>query len=170
MQDSRLETLPQNLFYIEITTLIDISTTGTIGRYVGSAPKNNLYGILLNEEPIWKKSRNQQRNWETFIQIIGLRAQPLYLDNSKLLTNQDISKFNFGQVFNGTQNTHNVWTLLFGVEQPDVYDLNNIKIKSLYDDFNNVPITTNLNETAQLISPVVITSGANSNTFFTVLN
>lgn len=153
--------LPEGLSYIEISTLIDISTTGTFGKFK-QADKTDFVGSNISQETDWKRSRNKQRNWETIIQIIGLRAQPLYLDNSAMLTNQDLSNFNFGESYTGT---HTVWTCLFGVEAQHVYDTD-IELDSLIQDFNGVPITINLSETIQLPKPIFCTTGECKNIYF----
>jgi hypothetical protein len=131
----------EGLFYVKMFSLIDITTTGTIGQY-RNIVKKNLLGETLDKEPVWKISRNKQRNFETVVQIIGLRAQPIYLENSVLLTD-DLSNYNFGSIYTGTKN---IWSLVFGVDKPDVYNSCGIQLYSLVEDFNDVPIICGLNE------------------------
>lgn len=167
MTNTQIQNLPSGLSYVEIYTLVDISTTGTIGKYrIDQKPQTNLLNIPLIDEPTWKKSRNQQRNWETAVQIIGLRAQPLYLENSVILLDQDLTNYSFGSNFSGKQT---IWTLLFGVEQHNIYDKNGIELQSLVEDFNGVPVTAFLNETFKPPSPTVITVGPSLNTYFRII-
>lgn len=154
--------MQEGLSYIKLYTLVDISTTGTIGQFK-NIKKTNLLGDSLDTEPLWKKSRNQQRNWETVIQIIGLRAQPIYLENSVILTNQDLSQYAFGTSHVGTGT---VWTLTFGVEAANVYDSNNIPLQSLVDDFDGVPIITGLNESFSFQKSVFLTKNGMKNVYF----
>lgn len=153
------------LSYITMFSLVDITTTGTIGRF---RIQTNMLGSVLDTEPLWKKSRNQQRNWETAIQIIGLRAQPLYLENSVVLLNHDLSKLDFGSSYKNTNQT--VWCFMFGVEHSHVYDIDNQELKSLIDDFNGVPVTLSLDETAEFKNPTFITKGDFTNTYFKTIN
>jgi len=154
--------IQEGLSYIKLHTLVDISTTGTIGQFK-NIKKTNLLGETLETEPVWKKSRNQQRNWETVIQIIGLRAQPIYLENSVILLNQDLTFYDFGAEFGGTGT---VWTLTFGVEAANVYDVSNIPLQSLVDDFDGVPIITSLNESFSFQKSVFTTKKDMKNVYF----
>lgn len=155
--------MQEGLSYIKLYTLVDISTTGTIGQFK-HVKKINLLGETLDTEPVWKKSRNQQRNWESAIQIIGLRAQPIYLENSVILTNQDLSQFDFGINYTGTGT---VWSLVFGVEAANVYDINNVPLQSLVDDFDGVPIILGLNESFSFQKSVFVTENDAKNVYFT---
>jgi len=47
---------------IMITTTIDITPTGVRNK---------------SDDPDWLLKRNQQRNYDTLVQVIGLRTQPL---------------------------------------------------------------------------------------------
>lgn len=153
-----------SLFYIKMYSLVDITTTGTIGQYKNIV-KKNLLGEILDSEPVWKKSRNKQRNFETVIQIIGLRAQPVYLENS-IVVLDNLTNYNFGNSFSGE---NNVWTLVFGVEQADVYNTHGIELNSLIEDFHSVPIICGLNESISFKKSTFITLNEEKNVYFTPL-
>jgi hypothetical protein len=42
-------------------------------------PFEDQAGQPIQDLAAWNRSRNQQRNWETLLQILGLRAQPMDL-------------------------------------------------------------------------------------------
>ena len=58
------------------TTLFDITATGVTGHFKSSrAPFEDRAGNTIQDVADWNRSRNQQRNWETVNQIIGMRTQ-----------------------------------------------------------------------------------------------
>jgi hypothetical protein len=57
-------------------TLFDITATGTTGHpKTAQWPRPDRSGAIISSAETWNLSRNQQRNWETLQQIIGLRTQ-----------------------------------------------------------------------------------------------
>jgi hypothetical protein len=108
--------------------------------------------------------RNQQRNFETVQQVIGMLAQPYPLANPVMSKWGEVHrKFKevgtiWGEVHDFTQETLvdlNVWMWRFGVEQESVFDLNaRFDGKNLLHAFENVPVITGLNENA-VIQPAV---------------
>lgn len=81
----------------------------------------------------------QQSNYDTLIQVIGLRANPEPLDI--ISHNGSISKLGFGSAYKGT---HNYWEFVF--EMPE----GSTDIDALTSDFDLVPIIADLTETAKL--------------------
>ena len=130
-------------------TLIDITHTGVV-RYSNS-PDN-------------MKKRNQQRNYETLLQVIGLRAQPMLFEKPYVLRYEDLRHYNFGSLYDGE---HTVWVLKFSIEQPEVFKEGDNYFGLLEQDINQVPIISGLDETVDL--PVTIFSSAYDykNTYFT---
>jgi len=58
------------------TTLFDITATGVTGHFKSSRiPFEDRAGNTILDVADWNRSRNQQRNWETLQQILGLRTQ-----------------------------------------------------------------------------------------------
>lgn len=124
-------------------TLVDITNTGVTKH-------------SLEQE----RARNQQRNWETVQQLLGLRAQVLEITQTKL-TKQSVAKF--GSSYKGK---HTVWQFEFTVEVADVFKIDNDPIGILIQDFHNAPVVADLDETAKLPMHLFQTSGANKNVHF----
>lgn len=62
---------------ISCATKFDITPTGIKGHQRQSIlPCQDLLGKIIDTNHEWMKARNQQRNWETLNQIIGLRTLP----------------------------------------------------------------------------------------------
>ena len=128
------------LNYYTCVTLIDITKTDAVRHYdKGMFEKQSEYEIL----------RNQHRNWQTIIQVISLRTQPMYVSEPVKTSEQEL--VDFGTSFDiGTY-----WTFQFGVEGEDVFDLPGSPGKVLLDDLHNVPIVVNLTEDV-IIKPAII--------------
>lgn len=129
-------------------TLIDITDTGV---YRNDTPSPAL--------------RNQQRNWETVLQVISLRAQPVDIvspRNPKLVAT---ANHQFGSYYTGS---HKCWKFKFYVEHHDVFASENNATGLLEKDINEVPVITGLTESAAFPDPVFYTNGILKNTYFKV--
>lgn len=101
---------------------------------------------------------NQQANYNTLFQTIGLRvnAEPVSLTDSVY----NISKENFGDSYKGKQR---VWEFIF--DNPYEGALTE---EMLIQDFNLIPIIDGLNDTASFAAPVFYTDHPNNtNIIFT---
>jgi hypothetical protein len=128
-------------------TLVDITATGVV-RY-----SDNL-----------QLERNQQRNWETVLQCIGLRAQPQLIEGPICkIVNIDETNV-FGEYFNNTK--QKVWIFTFGVESQDVFLLGDDAVGQLDKIFSQVPIICGLEETARFILPIFYPYGSIKNICF----
>jgi hypothetical protein len=146
-------TTPRSVY--KIKTLLDISNTGIVSDFREEVPLpfvDDLKNIINNQET-WNQSRNRQRNWETFVQAISLRAQPIMLTAPVVETITS-------DWYDGEQK---VWTFEFGVEIKDVYADKNDPVSLLNEVLNQVPIITGLTETAT-ITPSMIDTLTNINT------
>lgn len=137
---------------IQCRTLFDCSYSGVTGHYrVGSVPFQDHNGRDINSHQDWNYSRNQQRNFETIIQMISLRAQP------------DITR--------RPHQVENLWQFEFEIETPGVYsnngDVNNLD--GLLNECDGIPMVIGLGETTELES-CLITKGENQNIWFTAIN
>lgn len=133
-------------------TLFDCTYTGVTGNFkAGQIPFVDRAGQKINEVADWNKSRNQQRNWETIMQLVSLNTQP-----------QDIVP---PQFING------VWQFEFRVESADVFAANNSSdpLAGLKQNCTGVPMITNLNE-AKIIEPVLSALGPDQNIWFETIN
>jgi hypothetical protein len=120
--------------------------------------------------------RNQQRNWETVLQCIGLRTQPIQIHGPRLvrmtgdgITDEfmcDLKYFHFGDFYQGE---HHVWNWTWAIESTEVYDLPNKPLGGLQLDFEQVPVITYLTETARFMLPIFYPYGTIKNIYFTQL-
>jgi hypothetical protein len=106
--------------------------------------------------------RNQQRNWETVVQCMGLRTQPqnIHIPGAMEL---ELSGMAFGDFYTGIQR---VWTWSWSVESNGVYDLPVKPLGGLLQDFEQVPIITGLTETARFMLPIFYPYGTIKNIYF----
>lgn len=130
-------------------TYFDICPTGVIGHYKSSrVPFIDNTGQRIETELGWNQARNQQRNWETLTQVIGMRAQ--------------INKISI------PKRNKDFWEFEFEVETPDVFGAEDNPVKMLLSDAEGVPMLTGLWNRNDLY-PIIITSGPAQNIWFTVL-
>ena len=125
-------------------TLIDITPTGVISY------------SLQNEH-----KRNQQRNWETVQQILGLRTQPTILETDDFV--DDVVDYNFGIKYQGE---HKIWTFKFGVDYADIYQEGPDKFGLIKNDFKITPVILNLSETILPEVAVFTPKGPWNNIYF----
>lgn len=123
----------EGLDYFTCSTLIDITKTDAVRHYNKGMPEDKTdYEIM----------RNQQRNYQSIIQVIGLRGQPVYLSAPTTEFHTKLSNLGFGSEYT----TGTVWTFHFGVEQQGLFDSPDKKGGLLIDDLHNVPVVTDLTE------------------------
>jgi hypothetical protein len=128
------------------TTLFDITATGVTGHFKSSrVPFEDRVGNTVNDVADWNRSRNQQRNWETVQQIIGMRTQ--------ILQSTVPSR------------TGSSWHFEFETETPGVYGTDDDPVAVLNSDATGVPMLTDLDNHADL-APFMITSGPEQNIWF----
>lgn len=120
-------------------TLVDITNTG-VTKY----------------SPDRYHQRNQQRNWETVLQILSMRTQIFRAEQIKI-SKQDIHAFEFGSVYAGE---HKVWAFEFDVEFDGAVPIT---------DFDQVPVIVDLDETVKFTANLFFTAGKNKNIYFKTL-
>lgn len=125
----------------KLHTLVDITETGA----------------RRSEDP---KQFRQQQNFLTVMQTIGLRVNPIYVKSPHVI--KDIpSKYNLGSKYKTKQN---IWEYVFDIEYEDGLD-----VDTLVNDFNLIPIITDLDETAKFENAHFITKQSDvCNIFFGV--
>lgn len=129
-------------------SLVDITATGVIRGTNGDL------------------KRDQQRNWETVLQCIGLRTQPHHIQLPELITGH-AKAFEFGEFYEGEQS---VWTWIWAIENTGVYEMNNDPLGALHKDFEQVPIIVGLEETARFMLPIFYPYGSIKNIYFKPLS
>ena len=135
------------MYFYSCATLVDITATGVIRHTAGN-----------------ELQRNQQRNWETVLQCIGLRAQPQLIDGPYIKEYEIDETAVFGDIFFHTK--QRVWIFSFGVESPDVFLYGNDPVGQLDKDFAQVPIICGLEETARFMLPIFYPYGSIKNICF----
>ena len=130
------------------TTLFDITATGVTGYFkLSRVPFEDRAGNTIQDVADWNRSRNQQRNWETVNQIIGMRTQV----NATIPWREGSS-----------------WSFEFDTETPGVYGTDADPVAVLYSDADGVPMLTDLDNNRELAS-VVVVSGPGQNIWFSPL-
>ena len=112
--------------------------------------------------PELERMRNKQRNWETVVQILGLRTQIMRINQLKTET-KDLSQHVFGSDY---QDKQRVWTFEFEVEFENLYLNDQDSYAILKKDFAQTPVLLGLDETAKPPMPLFYTDGACKNIYF----
>jgi len=112
---------------IKVTTKFDCTTTGVTGNFrPAQLPLVTATGLKITTYDEWNHARNQQRNWETITQLIGLYAQ---LENiTDCVARQDTWEFEFETEFQG------------------VFQRGNDELGALKNSCADVPMVVGLNE------------------------
>lgn len=120
-------------------TLFDITRTEVKHAFnIGRLPFTDHAGQDITDHRSWMLSRNQQRNWETLIQLLSLRTQPQNTSDPVFWLG--------GQVW---------WTFEFGVEDAAVLALDDRPYGQLEQDCSMVPMLIGLREQVT-ITPMLI--------------
>ena len=136
--------MQDNIQIYTLYTLVDITPTG-VTRGIDSL------------------ERDQQRNWETVLQTVGLVTQPITLIDPHCVE-VDTKWTEFGEFYEGE---HKVWTWRFAVEHSDVFARGENEVGVLEELFEQVPIICGLEETARFMLPIFHPYGAIKNIYFT---
>jgi len=129
-------------------TLFDITATGVTGHCkITRMPFHDRAGQEIRDTESWNRSRNQQRNWETITQILGLRTQLFDLTDPVL----DIT---------GTR-----WMFEFETESQGIYGDEADPTQVLRADAEGVPMLIALNNQPD-VDPYLVTSGPRQNIWF----
>ncbi len=132
--------------HIKITTDFDITNTGVVRNFKPGVLPLTINSTVIKTEQEWIRARRQQSNWETLVQVISLRTQPL----------------NLRTVINESS-----WVMEFDTEYQDVYRINDDNIGLLKEDCNNVPLLVDLTE-QKTMNGFIIISGSEQNMWFSV--
>lgn len=137
---------------IRCSSLFDCTRTGIVGNYnINSLPIHKTNGISVKNQQQWYFARNQQRNFETLLQLISLRAQPTVLCDP-------------------LQQDHR-WVFDFEVDTMAVYSKHgqDTDLEMLLADCEGTPMIVGLNE-QNVTSAAIVTNGADQNIWFEILN
>lgn len=131
-------------------TLFDCTATGVTGHMrTNDFPFKDAAGQTVDNALAWNRSRNQQRNYETLIQLISLRTQPINVTD--------------------TDQNQQYWQFSFETENESVYGSGTDAFENLLQDCAGVPMVTNLGE-QQSLNAVIETAGPRQNIWFEAIN
>jgi len=119
---------------VTVYTLFDITQTKIVRPYSVSALKAHK---SITTKSGWIQARNQQSNFETIIQVLSLRTQPLNISTPGAKVTE-LTMFQKG--------IGKVWSFSFYVEDISVYTNDIYKLGLLMSDCENVPMIINLTE------------------------
>lgn len=127
---------------ISVATMFDCTNSGVRSYRRGD----------LNDED-WNFKRNQQRNWETVLQCVSLRCQPLNISGPYCFSNENDQLY---------------WTFNFEIDRQDIFLQDNDPLGALKADCHGVPMLVGLNESIKelFLTPYLITTGDQPNTVF----
>jgi hypothetical protein len=129
-------------------TQFDITVTGITGHFKSvNMPFQDRAGQVIQDTESWNRSRNQQRNWETLTQILGLRTQLFALTTP--IRDQT-----------GTR-----WMFEFETETNGIYGSEDDPTRVLREDANGVPMLRELNNTPDIES-ILVVAGPKQNIWF----
>ena len=119
-------------YRIKCHTLFDITNTGI--------PNRKIPNFLTDTEiEDWKKRRNTQSNYDTLLQVLGLRSQPEELSPITKSEVQFSEVDKFGFLFE-SEISHPVWSFEFSIFHTSVFDDGITELGALYSDCDNVPM------------------------------
>jgi hypothetical protein len=133
-------------------TLFDCTFTGVTGHFRESQlPLTTKTGLVLQTQADWNRARNQHRNWESLVQVISLRTQPMNMTRP---------------VKRATS-----WHFEFDVESEGVLGsgLDSGDLDGLIGDCEGVPMVTGLDE-SEAITATLHAQGTNQNIWFRAIN
>ena len=127
----------------KLITLVDITATGQYRQEQGR-----------------QKELNQQQNFDTVLQTLGLRGNVYYTVKPTVI---EATGKSHGFTVNKTVK---MWQFEWQMEIDYLFEKSGDPIHWLRHDFDLVPIIPNLNETTVLKRPMFMTSGPDANIIF----
>ena len=127
-------------------TLFDITKTGVNFR--------NRYDVKSDIDLL--KHRNQQSNFETILQVVGMRGQPENISEVQRISASlgELKKYNFGYLYSSKYlkkiKSVAIWRFEFSVDRSSVFDNGVTELGYLLADCSGVPMIVNLDESIKL--------------------
>lgn len=139
---------------IRCVSLFDITQTGVTRQRSVSFPYVSPTGITINDEKELVLARNQQRNLDTLLQLIGMRTQMFNM--SQVTTTTDVANELGADI---------AWTFTFDIEPNSQWTQGDDDLYLLKADSNGTPMLTGLTEKSKLNSCIDAT-GAKPNVVY----
>jgi hypothetical protein len=102
----------------------------------------------------------QQANFNTFLQGIGMRANPEWEQDPTM---------DSGSLPPPFEGRANYWTWEFAVERDQVFERDNDPVALLIEDLHNIPIISNLLNDVDLYPAAIQTQGLSINTYISII-
>jgi hypothetical protein len=116
---------------IQCWTYFDITATGVKHNFnTGRLPFRANHGVCIDNQTQWEFARNQQRNWETLIQLVSLRSLPYDISNPEPIMH----------------NNKKCWQFVFSVDDPAALAHDLEDLGALIQDCTDVPMLVGLTE------------------------
>ena len=144
--------LNMHIMKVLCRTLFDCTYTGVTGHLRPQhLPFTTKTGLVIDTAEQCNRSRNQQRNWESLLQIMSLRTQPMNVVPP--IKQKDGWHFEFEVEAEGVLGSN------FGSDDLD----------GLVGDCEGVPMVTGLDE-AEAVTATLHAQGADQNIWFSAIN
>lgn len=145
------------MILIRVTTLFDITRTNVrFRRYGGSVDSHT------------DIQRGQQSNFETILQIIGMRCQPEDISDPEKKMVNSRNSINWGTSYSNRVNFP-VWSFEFTISHDEVYTNEDGKLGKLLQDCDGIPMITGLEESPMLVNVISVTP-THKNIYFEAIN
>jgi hypothetical protein len=144
---------------IECLCLFDITATAVNGHQRNiEYPYVSKTGTVINDQLELARARNQQRNLDTILQLVGMRTQVFEISDPEIVTNVP-------QDFAWAGPDVQVWRFTFEIEPQSQWSVDNDDFWLLKNDSDRTPMLMGLTETAKM-DPWLITQGSNINIIY----
>ena len=114
----------------ELSTLFDCTNTGV---------KSYRKSVDVDQET-HQYQRNQQRNFETIIQCLSLRCQPMNITGPYVFSNNESQLY---------------WQIGFEIDKSDIFRKDDNPVGILNEDFSGVPMIIGLGENVKELFQVI---------------
>lgn len=144
---------------VECLCLFDITATAINGHQRNiEYPYVTKTGITINNHLELSQARNQQRNLDTVLQLIGMRTQVFEITDPTVIDSVP-------DVFAWAGTGAKVWRFTFEVEPQSQWSIDNDDFWILKNDSDRTPMLMGLTETATM-DPWLVTQGNNINIIY----
>jgi hypothetical protein len=144
---------------IECLCLFDITATAVNGHQRNiEYPYTSKTGAVINNHQELGRARNQQRNFDTILQLIGMRTQVFEITDPTMATDIPLE-------FAWAGADARVWHFTFEIEPQSQWSVDNDDFWILKNDSDCTPMLIGLTETAKM-EPWLVTQGHNVNIIY----